>query len=173
MVPPYGSPENKHGQLLVRFPGEVHLSARPLAPSWRPVVYWTFFVSVLGVIPAMRRSGKARRFGRERSPYWIAFGVTVLVGAVFWAGLGYNVARPVYQHFQEEKLTAALQDTVLSDGRIAKSVGATVTNPQCTPDGERDTDGLRTYVCSFTKVDGKTTSLFVSADTNSHWQLKD
>ncbi|WP_229072268.1 hypothetical protein [Actinoplanes sp. DH11] len=173
VVPPYGSPENRHGQLLVRFPEEVHGSARPVAPSWRPVVAWTFFLSVLGVVAAMRRSGRARRYGRERSPYWVAFGVTLVAGAAFWSALLYTVALPVYQHFAEKKLTAALESTVLTDGRIAKSAGATVTNPQCAPQGERNGDGLRTYVCTFTLVDGKKTSVFVQADRNTNWELSD
>ncbi|BBH66708.1 hypothetical protein ACTI_33930 [Actinoplanes sp. OR16] len=173
LVPPYGSPDNKHGQLLVRFPGEVHLSARPPAPAWRPVAAFTFFLNVLGVIPAMRRAGRARRTGHRKGPYWIAFGSALVLGTAFYAAIGYGVAWPVYQHFQEKSLTAALQDTVLIDGRIAKSVGATVADPQCTPDGDRGTDGLRTYVCTFTKVDGAKTSLFVSADTNGNWELDD
>ncbi|MFF0374806.1 hypothetical protein [Actinoplanes missouriensis] len=173
VVPPYGSPQNKHGQLLVRFPGEVHGSARPLAPSWRPVVFWTFFLSVLGVIAAMRRSGRARRYGRERAPYWIAFGVTVVAGAAFWSALGYSVALPAYRHVQETKVTTALEDTVLDDGRIAKLVGAPVTNPRCTPSGDRGSDGLRTYACRFTLVAGGETSVFVEADRNGHWELGD
>ncbi|MBB2941880.1 hypothetical protein FB565_001584 [Actinoplanes lutulentus] len=174
VVPPYGSPENKHGQLLVRFPGEVHGSARPPAPSWRPVVGWTFFFSVLGVVPAMRRAGRARRYGRERAPYWIAFGTTLVIATAFWSALTYSVALPVYDHFEEKSLTTALEDTILDDGRIAKSVGATVSNPQCTPEGDRGSDGLRTYVCTFTLVaDGETTSLFVDADLNSNWEIND
>ncbi|MEU4694859.1 hypothetical protein [Actinoplanes sp. NPDC023714] len=173
LVPPYGSPANKHGQLLVRFPGEVHLSGRPPAPSWRPVAAWTFFLSVLGVIPAMRRAGRARRFGHERSRYWIAFGATLVIGAAFWSAVAYGVAWPAYRHFEEKSLTASLEETILGDGRIAKSVGATVADPSCTPEGDRNADGLRTYVCSFTKVDGAKTSVFVSADTNGNWELDD
>ncbi|MEU4560788.1 hypothetical protein AB0F72_20615 [Actinoplanes sp. NPDC023936] len=173
VVPPYGSPANKHGQLLVRFPGEVHGSARPLAPSWRPVVFWTFFLSVLGVIAAMRRSGRARRYGRERAPYWTAFGVTLVVGAAFWSALAYSVALPAYRHVQETKLTTALEDTVLNDGRIAKLVGAPVTNPRCTPAGDRGSDGLRTYACRFTLVAGGETSVFVEADRNGNWEMGD
>src|SRR5690348_3619890 len=85
VVPPYGSPENKHGQLLVRFPHEVMGSARPEAPSWRPVVAWTFLFSVLGVLSAMQRARKAREYGRRRTPYWVAFVVTGAAGAAFWS----------------------------------------------------------------------------------------
>ncbi|HWS34544.1 MAG TPA: hypothetical protein VN408_17615, partial [Actinoplanes sp.] len=85
-VPAY-SPVYKHGQLLVRFPGEVHAAGRPEAPSWRPVVAWTFFLSALGVISALRRSAAAKRYGRARRPYWIAFVATLLGGAALWSAL--------------------------------------------------------------------------------------
>ena len=74
-------PATGHGRLLVRFPEEMARAARPQAPSWGPVVFWTLLLGVPGVVSAVRRGAEAGRGGNERYPYWIAFG-TVLTAAV-------------------------------------------------------------------------------------------
>lgn len=74
-------PHTDHGRLLVRFPEEMARAARPQAPSWAPVVFWTLLLGVPGVVSAVRRGAEAHRGGNERYPYWIAFG-TVLTAAV-------------------------------------------------------------------------------------------
>ena len=168
-VPPYDSPDNMHGRLLVRFPGEVHAAGRPEAPSWRPVVAWTFFLSALGVISALRRASTARRYGRRRTPYWAAFGATLLAGAAFWSILTVNVIVPLYRDHREDTITTALQGTLLTDARIAKKLGA-VTGVSCKGETERDAEGLRTYLCTFTSADGKSRGMYVEADTAGRWQ---
>ncbi|GAA4963436.1 hypothetical protein [Actinoplanes utahensis] len=168
-VPAYGSPDYKHGQLLVRFPGEVHAAGRPEAPSWRPVVVWTFFLSALGVISALRRAALARHYGRRREPYWTAFGATLLAGAAFWSILTFNVVIPLYQDRQEDKITAALQDTLLGDARITKSLGA-VTSVSCQAEDDRNADGLRTYLCTFQRATGTSSGKYVEADGEGNWQ---
>ncbi|MBM2622986.1 hypothetical protein JIG36_46550 [Actinoplanes sp. LDG1-06] len=77
-----------HPRLFVRFPEEMARAARPQAPSWLPVVFWTL-LGVPGVISAVRRSAEARHGGHERYPYWIAFGTVVAAGAVTLTLLGY------------------------------------------------------------------------------------
>jgi hypothetical protein len=79
-APPQG-PHTHHGRLLVRFPEEMARAARPQAPSWAPVLFWTLLLGVPGVVSAVRRGAEAHRGGNERYPYWIAFG-TVLTAAV-------------------------------------------------------------------------------------------
>ncbi|WP_250036167.1 hypothetical protein [Paractinoplanes maris] len=74
-------PHTPHGRLLVRFPEEMARAARPQAPSWAPVVFWTLLFGVPGLVSAVRRGGEAHRGGHESYPYWIAFG-TVLTAAV-------------------------------------------------------------------------------------------
>ncbi|GIE29911.1 hypothetical protein Ait01nite_029560 [Actinoplanes italicus] len=170
-VPPYDSPDNKHGQLLVRFPGEVHAGHRPEAPSWRPVVVWTFLLSVLGVISVLRRASQARRYGRSRRPYWIAFLATLLAGAAFWTATVVVAAIPVYEYRVESGITDQLRDTLASDGRVKKQFGA-VSGVECTPETDRNAEGLRTYLCTFQMSNGKTNGLFVSADTEGNWQEK-
>ncbi|MBG0565708.1 hypothetical protein [Actinoplanes aureus] len=173
LVAPYGDPENKHGQLLVRFPEEVHVEGRPEAPSWRPVVVLTFFFSLLGVVSAMRRAGKARRYGRNRAPYWLAFVVTLLAGAAFWSVLAVNVALPAYLNLRESANTKNLQSGILDDGRIEKALAAEVSDAGCTPEGDRGGDGLRTYLCTFDLSEGGKTSLYVRADERGNWELSE
>ncbi|MFC7534997.1 hypothetical protein [Actinoplanes sp. GCM10030250] len=168
LVPPYGDPENRHGQLLVQYPEEVHLGGRPETPSWRPVVVLTFFFSLLGAVSAFRRAGKARRYGHKRAPYWIAFGVTLVLATVFWLAL-FRVAVPVYLDYREQAITKVVQEAILNDGRVEKALALDVSDPTCTPDGDR-TDGLRTYLCTF-KAEGGRQSLFIKADERGNWEL--
>ncbi|MEU4623156.1 hypothetical protein AB0G04_24680 [Actinoplanes sp. NPDC023801] len=170
-VPAYDSPDNKHGQLLVRFPGEVHAGHRPEAPSWRPVVAWTFVLSVLGVISVLRRASQARGYGRSRRPYWIAFVATLVAGAAFWTGAVATVAMPLYRYHVESGITGQLQSAVASDARVKKEFGA-VSGVECTPETDRDAEGLRTYLCTFQMSNGKTNGLYVDADINGNWQEK-
>ncbi|GAA0431930.1 hypothetical protein Aca07nite_18860 [Actinoplanes capillaceus] len=172
VAPPVDPTGHQHGQLLVRFPGEVHAAGRPEAPSWRPVVYWTFFLSALGIISALRRSGRARGYGRERSPYWIAYGVTVLGGAAVWAALTFTVAVPAYHAYQEARITTVLQDTLAVDSRIAKEVGE-FTAVACLGESDRNAEGLRTYLCTFELPTGKSTGMYVAADARGNWQQEE
>lgn len=171
-VPAYGSPENKHGQLLVRFPGEVHDLNRPEAPSWRPVVVWTFLLSVLGIISVLRRAAQARRYGRRRRPYWIAFMVTLVAGGAFWTAAVFNAAIPLYHQYREAGLTEQLQTALVSDSRVTKEFGA-VSAVECTTVGDRDTDGVRTYLCTFQLSTGKANGMYVNADTKGNWREKE
>jgi hypothetical protein len=171
-VPPYDSPANKHGQLLVRFPGEVQAAQRPEAPSWRPVVLWTFLFSALGVISVLRRAGQARSFGRARRPYWLAFVATLLAGAAFWSALTFTAAIPLYRYHEETGVSARLQTALAGDARIVKEFGK-VSAVECTPEGSRAADGLRTYLCTFQMPNGKTNGLYVQADTLANWQAKE
>ncbi|WP_436522470.1 hypothetical protein [Actinoplanes sp. HUAS TT8] len=169
-VPPYGSPENRHGQLLVRFPHAVLGEARPDAPSWKPVVAWTFFLSVLGVVPTMRRAGRAKAYGRPRAPYWIAFLTSLVAGAAFWSFLVVDVAVPIHRSGVESAATAAVQAKVLGDGRIAESVGTKVKSGGCVATDDRGTDGLRAYDCTFLLADGRSALVHIKADVRGNWE---
>ncbi|GAA4599294.1 hypothetical protein BJY16_003028 [Actinoplanes octamycinicus] len=169
-VPPYGSPGNKHGQLLVRFPHEVLGAARPEAPSWRPVVAWTFFFSALGVISAMRRAGKAHAYGRNRLPYYVAFLATLAGGAAFWSALAFNVVLPLQQQHVESRATEAVQSKVLGDGRVEAAVGTEVKSGGCVPAGSRGADGLRAYDCTFQLADGRSATMTIMADLRGNWE---
>ncbi|WP_127504145.1 hypothetical protein [Actinoplanes solisilvae] len=84
---PDPGPHTSHGRLLVRFPEEMARAARPTAPSWAPVVFWTLLAVVPGLISATRRGAEARRGGNERYPYWIAFGTVLATGVVTFLSL--------------------------------------------------------------------------------------
>ncbi|MFI1988291.1 hypothetical protein [Actinoplanes sp. NPDC020271] len=169
-IPPYGSPANRHGQLLVRFPQAVLGESRPDAPSWRPVVAWTFFLSVLGVVSAMRRSGKAKAYGRPRAPYWIAFLATLVAGGAFWSFLIADVVVPMHRSSVESAATTAVQAKVLGDGRIEEAVGTKVKSGGCAPAGVRGDDGLRPYTCTFRLADGRSASVQIKADARGNWE---
>lgn len=171
-VAPYGSPDNKHGQLLVRFPGEVHDLNRPEAPSWRPVAGWTFLLSALGIISVLRRSSQAKRVGRPRRPYWIVFLVTLVAGALFWTVAVRYAAIPLYHYHQESGLTEQLQTSLAADSRVTKKFGA-VTAVECTSESDRDAEGVRTYLCTFELSTGKSNGMFVDADTKGNWKEKE
>ncbi|KUL42391.1 hypothetical protein [Actinoplanes awajinensis] len=170
VVPPYGSPSNKHGQLLVRFPHEMTGSARPDAPSWRPVVAWTFLFSLLGVVSAMQRSRKARAYGRRRAPYWVAFVVTAVAGGAFWTALAVDVVLPLHRTQVEDKATDAVQEKVFGDGRVEAAVGTTVKTGACVPVGDRGADGLRRYDCTFLLTDGRSALMTIEADARGSWE---
>lgn len=174
-VPPHDAaypPGFKHGQLLVRFPGEVHAAGRPEAPSWRPVVAWTFFLSALGVISALRRSATARRYGRARRPYWLAFVATLVGGAALWSALTVYAVVPYYQYRQETQIATLVQDGMIGDRAIIKKFGA-VDSAVCRPEDERNDEGLRTYLCTFQLATGKSSGIYIEADTNGKWLVKD
>ncbi|MEU4427270.1 hypothetical protein AB0F81_42155 [Actinoplanes sp. NPDC024001] len=173
LVPPYGDPENKHGQLLVRFPEEVHAAARPEAPSWRPVVVLTFFFGLVGAVSAMRRAGKARRYGRNRAPYWLAFAGTYVFALAFWTVLAVNVALPAYLNYREGAVTKNLQSVILDDGRVEKALLAEVSGAVCAPEADRGADGLRPYLCTFDLTEGGKTSLHVRADERGNWEISE
>jgi hypothetical protein len=84
---PDPGPHTSHGRLLVRFPEEMARAARPTAPSWAPVVFWTLLLGLPGLISAARRGAEARRGGNERYPYWLAFGAVLAVAAVTFLSL--------------------------------------------------------------------------------------
>ncbi|GID31034.1 hypothetical protein [Paractinoplanes brasiliensis] len=99
-TPPWGTPEQPATpaapappaappRLFVQFPEEMARAARPAAPSWLPVVFWTLLLGVPGAVSAVRRSSEARRGGNERYPYWLAFGTVIAAAAVTLTFLGY------------------------------------------------------------------------------------
>jgi hypothetical protein len=173
LVPPYGDPDNRHGQLLVRYPGEVHAEGRPEAPSWRPVVLLTFFLSVLGAVSATRRAATAKRYGRPRAPYWMAFVLTLVGGAVFWAAVAVFGALPLYLSLREQAVTEVVQENLLADSRVETELAADVSGGECTPEGERAAGGTRTYLCTFTLTEGGKASLYIRADERGNWEMVD
>ena len=163
-ITPYGAPYTQHGQLLVPYPEEMVNAARPQPPSWWPVVAWTFFLGVLGAVPAARRAARARRGRNSPAPYWVAWGVTMAVGAVL-GGVVAAVGVPAYLEQREAAVTKVVQEKVRTGARS----GTTVTSATCEPVGPRDTAGMRRYDCLLTLEDGRSGSLAVTADADGDW----
>jgi hypothetical protein len=68
-------------------PSRPHRAAGTRAPGVGPVVAFTFFFGLFGVISAARRANRARLIGAPAGPYWTAFAVTTVVTWVLWGTL--------------------------------------------------------------------------------------
>lgn len=168
--PPWGdTPPTRHGQLMVAYPELMNEAGRSGAPSWIPVVVFTFFFGPLGAISAARRAGKARRTRNDRYPYWVAFAATWALGWVLSAVILTLVALPAYLTLRESATTAALQSSLVHDGQVKTPKGTTVKSAACTPATAR-ANGLRTYTCALALSNGRTASLKVVADDHGGWK---
>jgi len=157
-------PHTRHGQLLVAYPELMQGASGPTGPSWIPVVIWTFFFSIFGAISAARRAQQAGRSGKGRSPYWVAFGVTLVAGTIIWQAIALAVAVPVYLHYREQAVTKAVQSAIVGQPAGARKV--TVAKATCTPLGDAK-NGLRTYNCRLVLSNGRTAALKVIADSKT------
>lgn len=164
----FGTHHLQHGQLLVPYPEEMHNAARPKAPSWWPVVGWTFFFGIFGAVSASRRADQARRGRNSVTPYWLAWGVTLAAG-VLAAGIVLAVGVPVYSDYREAKVTELVQDRIVTDGRLTESAAVTASAATCEPTSPRDPAGHRRYDCLLTLDDGRAGTLTVTADTDGVW----
>jgi hypothetical protein len=171
---PWGAPYQEHGQLLVPFPEEMQNASRAEPPSWWPVVGWTAFLGLFGVVvgafgavSAARRAGQARRGRNSAAPYWVAFAATLAVmgvlGAITWA-----VAVPAYLATRENAITKTVQEHIRTDGQLEKALHTTAATANCEPVGTR-TDGERLYSCVVSLADGRTGTLTVKGDEDGNW----
>jgi hypothetical protein len=167
-VAPYGSPLPAHGQLLVAYPDEMHNASRVKAPAWWPVVPFTFFFVIPGIVSAARRSSAARRGHNGRTPYWITFGVTLVLSYFVWSAIA-AVAGPVYRDVRETAVTKTVQEKLVKDGQLQKTARVTATSAQCDATGPRTAGGNRRYACLLKLNDGRTGTLDVTADSEGNW----
>jgi hypothetical protein len=167
-VTPWGAPYQEHGQLLVPFPEEMHTAARAEPPAWWPVLIWTFFFGVFGLVSASRRANQARRGRNSPAPYWIAWAATSAVLSVLGAVVAV-AAVPAYLAYREDAVTKVVQEKIMTDGRLQASAHVTATTANCEPIGPRDTSGARRYDCVLSLDDGRTGSLIVTADESGNW----
>ncbi|HWS32043.1 MAG TPA: hypothetical protein VN408_04785, partial [Actinoplanes sp.] len=79
---------------------------------------------------------------------------------------------PYYEYRQEAQIATLVQDEMIGDRVIIKKFGA-VKSAVCRPEGERNAEGLRTYLCTFQLATGKSNGMYVEADTNGKWLAKD
>lgn len=164
--PPYV----RTGQLLVPYPEEMRNAARPTPPAWWPVLVWTFFLGLLGVVSAARRANRARRGGNATAPYWIAWGVMMAV-VVFLGMVGRLVIAPQLTDYLEKDYTTKVEQHIRTDGALKASLQVSATAVNCDPMGPRDDSGLRPYDCALTLEDGRTGTLAVTADSSGAWTV--
>ena len=58
---------------------------RQAKPAVYPVVIWTLFFGVFGIISAALRGGKAAKAGYPKGAYWLAWAITAFASYVFWS----------------------------------------------------------------------------------------
>ena len=167
---PWGAPYTEHGQLLVPYPEELANASRAQAPPWWPVVLWTMFFGIFGTISAARRAEQARRGRNSPVPYWIAFGVTMVLGAALSAA-AWVVAVPVLQDRYESGVTRLVEEQIRTDADLPRALGSDATAVVCVPTGDR-VDGERMYSCTLTLADGRSATLSVTSDTDGNWGTK-
>ncbi|MDT4995637.1 MAG: hypothetical protein QOH97_5529 [Actinoplanes sp.] len=163
-------PYTTHGQLLVRYPEEMHNAVRPRPPAVWPVAAFTVFFGLLGAISAARRAGQARRSRNSSTPYWVTFVVTLAVSGVLSLVVAASVAVPAYLALRESAVTATVRSNLVHDGRLKTLTGASASAATCATAGARAADGLREYACLFTLADGRTGTIEVAADMDGNWQ---
>ena len=161
-APHAAEPHTRHGQLMVPYPELMDGATGTKGPSWVPVVVFTFLFSIFGAISAARRADRAARQRKGRHPYWIAFGVTLVAGAIIWNTIAAAVAVPVYLKYRDEAQTKAVQTAIVGQ----KVRGGQVTKATCTPLGD-EADGKRTYSCKLVFTNGRTGAQKVVADLRS------
>lgn len=165
---PHLVPYTPHGQLIVPFPEEMLNASRAKPPAWWPVIAWTFFFGIFGVVSAARRAAMARRGRNSPAPYWVAWGATAAVLTVTGAIVA-AVGVPAALQYREDTLTRTVQANLVRDGELAKTAGLTATAADCRPVGLRDSDGMRTYECLVQLEDGRSGSMTVTADADGVW----
>ncbi|MFI5896463.1 hypothetical protein ACIA5D_40825 [Actinoplanes sp. NPDC051513] len=156
---PTQPPPYQYGGLMVPHPELIHAATRP-TPSWGPVAAWTFFTGPFGVIPAARRAGKAKRARQRQHPYWIAFGVTLLVTSVL-SLVALNVGLRVLLNVRQ----SAVEKTIEGELRSAPAAkGVRITAADCTAMNQKAAGGLDAYACDVTLSTGKSGTVTVLAD---------
>jgi hypothetical protein len=167
---PADAPLPPYGQLLVPYPEEMQNASRAGAPSWWPIILWTFFLGgLLGLIPTVRRAGRARRNRNGIAPYWITWAVSVVVTAFVWNALVVPFAVGQVTNWLEHARTDKLQSQLVHDGQLKTVTGAVPTSAQCDPTTARGTGGDRRFTCLIRFNDDSTGTLDVIAATDGQW----
>jgi hypothetical protein len=166
---PAEAPLPPYGQLLVPFPEEMQNASRAKAPAWWPIVLWTMFSGLFGLISASRRAGHARRNRNSAAPYWITWAVSFVAAVFLWNVIIVPTASTLWTGFREGGRTEALQNNIVKDGQLQSTARLTAVSAQCEPTAPRTDDGLRRYTCLLKLDDGRTGTLDVKADRDGKW----
>ena len=168
-VIPYDQPLPPHGGYLVTHPDRLE-SERSLPKVW-PVAVFTLLFSVLGAVSASRRANRAKAAGGAAAPYWLTFGIVAVAGFVLSGVVTVAVAIPAYLAVREEAAVTALQENLVTDGRLAAEAKLKATAARCDAEGERGDDDRRPYVCVLTLSTKRTGTLHVTADSAGVWAM--
>jgi hypothetical protein len=90
--------------------------------------------------------------------------VSAVAGAVIVAA-----GVPAYLAYREDQATRAVQQQIMTDGRLESSAHVTATAAKCVPAGVRDAAGIRRYDCVVTLSDGRSGSMAVTAARDGVW----
>jgi hypothetical protein len=127
-------------------------------------------LGLLGAIVAKRRARRAKRDRNPRYPYWLAFGLTLVVAAVPGLYAVGVTAGIVQAKVVEPRVERTVEQSLVHGGRVDVPAGVTVLDAACDPIGERSTsDGLRDYTCSIALSNGRSGSLRLQADRKGTW----
>jgi hypothetical protein len=167
---PAQAPLPPYGQLLVPFPEEMQNAGRAGAPTWWPIILWTFFLGgLIGLIPTARRAGRARRSRNSVAPYWITWAATIIPAALIWGLLVLPFAQTSGSDWLEHARTDKLQSALAHDGSLKTATGATPKSAQCDAVGVRGAAGDRHFTCLIRFSDDSTGTLDVLAGTDGRW----
>jgi hypothetical protein len=150
-------------------------------PSAGPVVAFTIFFGVFGMISAWRRAKRAEAVGDNTGKYWMAFGVTLALGWVVGAILSIlslvafgfitataSSATATPNHtITAAELSQSMEDQGTFTGKGGKVVR--VKTASCAPTSV-DANGAGTYKCAVSVTDGTKYTLSVRADSTS-WHI--
>jgi hypothetical protein len=145
-------------------------AGRAGAPTWWPIILWTFFLGgLIGLIPTARRAGRARRSRNSVAPYWITWAATIIPAALIWGLLVLPFARTSGSDWLEHARTDKLQSALGHDSSLKTATGATPKSAQCDAVGVRGAAGDRHFTCLIRFSDDSTGTLDVLAGTDGRW----
>jgi hypothetical protein len=152
-------------------------------PSAGPVVAFTVFFGVFGMISAFRRAKRAEAVGDDTGRYWMAFGVTLALGWVVGAiasllalvAAGFfpaasssasSAATPA-QTITAAELSQSMEDRGTFTPRSGKTIH--IRTATCTATSV-DAYGAGSYRCAVSVTDGTKYTLSVRADSTG-WRI--
>jgi hypothetical protein len=133
-------------------------------PAVWPVILFSCFFGLFGIISAVRRSSAASKLGISGGRYWVGFGAGLAANVV----VGFVVAVLT--------LGALLSNIVMTPGRLADQIvnnntDQTATAATCAIE-DVTTSGVGTYVCAVSYDDGTQADVTVTVTSNGDWHYQ-
>lgn len=138
-------------------------TARTQRPSAVPVVLFTVLFGIFGSISASRRAKKAKAAGGTGTPYWAAFGITLV------AVIGLQLALLALIMANAKIATPGkLEQSIVA---AASGDGVHPTAASCAEAGVHQ-DGTGQYRCAITFSDGTHGTYTITVDRDGRWTPK-